>query len=123
MGDIVIFGLPVAIGTMVYQAILFTVLFWILKKKFLGKVVDIMEKRKKTIENQLETSEKYRKEGELYLQNQLELLEKAKFEARDIIRNSQREAHLIVQEAKDEAAAIRAQSFKDALEKRKRDAG
>jgi F-type H+-transporting ATPase subunit b len=123
MGDVVILGMPIALGTMVYQAVLFTILFWILKKKVLVKVVAIMDKRKETIENQLVTSEKYRKEGEIYLQNQMELLEKARFEAREILRNSQREAFNIVKQAKDEAAAIRTQSYKDALEKRKRDAG
>lgn len=123
MGDVVILGMPIALGTMVYQAVLFTILFWILKKKVLVKVVAIMDKRKETIENQLATSEKYRKEGEIYLQNQMELLEKARFEAREIIRNSQKEAFNIVKQAKDEAAAIRTQSYKDAIEKRKRDAG
>lgn len=123
MGDVVILGLPVALGTMVYQAILFTILFWVLKKKVLGKVVAIMEKRKQTIEKQLATSETYRKEGEIYLQQQIELLEKAKIESREIIRNGQKEAFNIVKAAKDEAAAIRTQSYKDAIAKRKRDAG
>lgn len=123
MGDVVIFGLPVALGTMIYQALLFTVLFWLMKKFVLNKVVAVMEKRKQAIAQQLNLAERYRKEGELTLKTQQELLEKARFEARDIIRKGEKEAQEILKEAKNEAALIHSDAYKQAVQIRKRDAG
>ena len=60
MGDITIFGLPVSLGTMIYQAIIFTVLVFILKKLVFKKIVGVMESRKSHIENQLQLTEQYR---------------------------------------------------------------
>ncbi|MEW8988102.1 MAG: ATP synthase F0 subunit B, partial [Bacillus sp. (in: firmicutes)] len=75
MGDFEIFGMPVSLGTMIYQAILFTVLIFILKNKLLNKVVEAMEKRRDTIENELNLAETYKLEAEANMMRQRELTE------------------------------------------------
>lgn len=106
MGDFYVFGLPVSLGTMVYQAAIFTVLVFLLKKFVFKKLVAIMESRKEYIENQLQLSEKYRLEAEKALEDQTKLLKEARKEAIAIINHGELEAKLIIKDAKEEAAKI-----------------
>ena len=63
LGDITLFGLPISLGTMVYQAIIFTVLVFILKKLVFKRLVGVMNSRKIHIENQLQLTEQYKQEA------------------------------------------------------------
>lgn len=123
MGDFTIFGLPVSLGTMIYQASIFTVLVLLLKKFVFKKLVNIMESRKQYIASQLQLSEKYKSDAEemLALQNQelhearkqaIEILKHSEIEADLIIKDAKEEARMILQEARDEAALIRSQLFR-----------
>jgi F-type H+-transporting ATPase subunit b len=60
LGDLTLFGLPISLGTMLYQAVIFTVLVFILKKFVFKKLVDILEKRKQHIDDQLQLTEQYK---------------------------------------------------------------
>lgn len=73
MGDISIFGIPISLGTMIYQAVIFTILIYILKNKYLSKLLDALEKRRETIQNKLMLAESYKKEAEEELRKQREL--------------------------------------------------
>ncbi|WP_147533421.1 ATP synthase F0 subunit B [Bacillus marasmi] len=120
MGDFEIFGMPVSLGTMIYQAILFTVLIFILKNKLLNKVVEAMEKRRDTIENELNLAETYKLEAEANMMRQRELTEQATHEARKTIAAGRAEATSIVKEARKEALMIRTQAFNDGHPKKKK---
>lgn len=120
MGDFEIFGMPVSLGTMIYQAVLFTVLIFILKNKMLNKVVEAMEKRRNTIENELNLAETYKMEAEADMMRQRELTEQATQEARKIIAKGREEAATVVKEARKEALMIRTQAFDDGRPKKKK---
>lgn len=111
MGDFQVFGLPVSLGTMMYQAILFTILVFVLKRFFLKKIVNVMENRRKAIEEQLILAESYKAEAERKLCEQQELLEQAEHEAKHLVTNSRQEASQIVKAAKKEAMFIRSESY------------
>lgn len=106
MGDLSIFGLPVSLGTMIYQAAIFTILVFSLKKWVMSKLVTMMEMRKEYIENQLQLSEKYKIEAEKALETQNELLKEARKQAIAILNHSKSEANLIIKDANEEAAQI-----------------
>ena len=112
MGDITLFGLPISLGTMIYQASIFTILVFILKKFVLTKLVDILDKRKKYIENQLKLTEKCKDDAKVNLEASERILKQARIEAREIIKHSENQAKLLIQDAKEEAKLIK----KDAKE-------
>lgn len=120
MGDFEIFGMPVSLGTMIYQAILFTILIFILKRKMLGKVVEAMENRRDTIENELKLAESFKQEAEANMIKQRELTEEATIEGRKIIAKARAEAGNIVKEARKEALLIRTQAYDDGRPKKVR---
>jgi F-type H+-transporting ATPase subunit b len=106
LGDITLFGLPISLGTMIYQAIIFTVLVFILKKLVFKKLVGILESRKKHIENQLLLTEQYKLEAEKNLELSVEALNQARRDARAIMKHSENEAKLMIMDAKAEAKEI-----------------
>jgi F-type H+-transporting ATPase subunit b len=112
LGDITLFGLPISLGTMMYQALIFTVLVFILKKLVFKKVVAILEKRKQHIENQLQLTEQYKLEAERNLELSAVVLNQARKDAREIMHYSENEARLMIMNAKAEAREI----LKDAKE-------
>ena len=111
MGDFEVFGLPVSLGTMIYQAILFTVLVYILKRFFLKKIVNVMEKRRNSIAEQLQSAAAYKLEAEKKLLEQKELLNLAEHEAKLLVSKSRQEAAQILKAAKKEAMVIRSEAF------------
>jgi F-type H+-transporting ATPase subunit b len=111
MADFEVFGLPVSLGTMIYQVILFTVLVFILKRFFLKKIVNVMEKRRRAIEGQLKLAESYTAEAERKLLEQQELLEHAQHEAKRLVAKSRQEAAQIIKAAKKEAMIIRSEAY------------
>jgi F0F1-type ATP synthase membrane subunit b/b' len=106
LGDITILGLPISLGTMIYQAVIFTVLVLILKKLVFKKLVAILENRKHHIQNQLQLTEEYKLEAEKNLEMSEQVLKQAKIDAREIRRHTENEAKLIIQSAKEEARRI-----------------
>lgn len=120
MGDFEIFGMPVSLGTMIYQAVLFTVLIVILKNKLLNKAVEAMEKRRDTIDNELKLAESYRLEAEANMMKQRELTEQATHQAQKTIAAGRAEASNIVKEARKEALMIRTQAYNDGQPKKKK---
>lgn len=115
LGDFTIFGLPVSLGTMLYQAFIFTILTFLLKKFVLQKLVKIIETRKLHIENQLQIAEKSKQEAAQTLETSNLTLKQARKTARDILENSESEAELIIQDAKAEAKRIIKEAKEEAI--------
>jgi F0F1-type ATP synthase membrane subunit b/b' len=115
LGDFSLFGLPVSLGTMIYQAIIFTILVFILKKLVFKKMVDILEKRKLHIEKQLLLTEQYKQEAKQNLEASKDVLKQAKKEAREIRTYSENEAKLLIHDAKEEAKDIVKKAKEDTL--------
>jgi F-type H+-transporting ATPase subunit b len=106
LGDITLLGLPISLGTMLYQAILFTVLVFILKKLVFKKLAKILEDRKQHIENQLQLTEKYNSDAGKNFETSESILKQARKDAREIMQNGENEAKLIISNAKDEARQL-----------------
>ena len=106
MGDLTLFGLPISLGTMAYQALIFTVLVFILKKLVFKKLVSVLDSRKQHIENQLQLTEQYKREAEKNLEHSVEVLNQARRDAREIMKHSENEAKLMINDAKLEAKEI-----------------
>lgn len=115
MGDFQILGIPISLGTMIYQAAIFTVLVLLLKKFVFKKLVNVMETRKQYIERQLQLSEQYKHQAEKVLEDQTDLLKLARKQAINILNHSQEEANMIVNDAKKEAGKILKEAKKQAL--------
>jgi len=111
MGEFEIFGMKVSLGTMIYQATLFTILIFILKKKFLEKLVTAMENRRESIENQLKLVEELKKEAESEIMKQREISKKSNYEAKILISKAQDEAVQIIKTARNEAYMIRREAY------------
>lgn len=118
MGDIEILGMPISLGTMIYQAILFTVLIFILKNKFMGKIVEAMENRRESIENELKLAETYKLDAESNMMKQREITEEALRQAKEIIAKGRQEASNVVKEARKDALLIRTQAHEDSRAKK-----
>jgi F-type H+-transporting ATPase subunit b len=118
LGDITLFGLPISLGTMIYQALIFTVLVFILKKLVFKKLVGVLDKRKQHIENQLQLTEQYKLEAEKNLELSVEILNQARQDAREIMKHSEREAHLMIMDAKAEAKEILKEVKEDSFRSR-----
>lgn len=113
MGDITILGIPVALGTMIYQALIFTILFWLLHKLCLTKIVGALENRKNHIASQLQMTEQYKREAEQKLKEQDELLEKTRQDVLEMRKNCKKETDLILKNARDEAYEIRTKAYEE----------
>ncbi|MFF2446308.1 ATP synthase F0 subunit B [Neobacillus sp. NPDC058068] len=120
MGDITLFGIPISFGTMIYQAIIFTVLVFILKKLVFKKLVNILDNRRQHIENQLQLTEKYKLEAEKNLKASETILKHARTDSREIRKHCENEAKLILQEAKDKAKQILKEAKDEAFLSRSR---
>lgn len=118
MGDITLFGIPISIGTMIYQAFIFTILVFILKKLVFKKLVSVMENRKQHIEKQLLLTEQYKLETEENLKSSTEILNQARKDAREIMQHSENEAKLMISAAKKEAKEILHEAKEEAFRSR-----
>jgi F-type H+-transporting ATPase subunit b len=106
LGDLTLFGIPISLGTMIYQAFIFTVLVFILKKLIFKKIVNILDKRKQHIENQLQLTEQYKLDAARNLETSEDVLKQARIDAREIMKHCDNEAKLIISEAKEKATQI-----------------
>lgn len=101
-----LFGLPISLGTMIYQAFIFTVLTFLLKRYVYQKLVNIMETRKLHIEKQLQIAEKANFEAKQKLEETNVTLKQARQTAKEILEHSESEGEHILHEAKVEAKRI-----------------
>lgn len=95
------------LGTMLFQLGAFLILALLVSKFGSRPILNMMKKRQDHIENQIVSAEKNRKEAEVLLQQQKELLEQARIEAKEMIERAKRqkeeEAKKIVAQAEKRA--------------------
>jgi F-type H+-transporting ATPase subunit b len=120
LGDLTLFGLPISLGTMIYQAVIFTVLVFILKKLVFKKLVDVLDKRKQHIEEQLQLTEQNKLDAAKNLENSEDILKQARLDSREILKHSENEATFIINEAKNKAKQILKDANEEAFHARTR---
>jgi F-type H+-transporting ATPase subunit b len=124
VGDLVIFGLHVQLGTMLFQLVAFIILLLLLRKFALKPLLSVMQKRQEHIENELRAAEKSRAEAEKLIREQQEAIVAARQDAQQIIERakaiSNKEAAEIIEAARKEAERVRDQALAEI--KREREA-
>lgn len=95
----------------VFAIIAFLILYLLLNKYAFGPLVDIMEKRRQLIAEQVGSADKNRQEAEKLVSEQKEAFQEARKEAYDLIeeaRNtSNKQAETIISQAKEEASRLK----------------
>jgi len=105
------------IPTMLFSLLAFLFLMFFMSRFFLKPVLQLMEKRKNYIQKQLQEAEETNKKALMILDEQKELLLKAKEEAKNIIQQAKvekgKEAEKIIADAKNKAEEILERSLKE----------
>ena len=86
------------------QGLTFLVLFFLIKKFALGKIVNTLEERRKTIEGSLDKAEELSKKNEDAEKRVGELLSQARKDAEEVMNKGQEEAVTIVNTAEEKAS-------------------
>jgi F-type H+-transporting ATPase subunit b len=87
------------------QGVTFLILVWLLKKFAFGKIVDVLEQRRKAVEESIDHAEALKKQNEEAEKRVSALLHDARSQAEDIIGKSHEEAGAVLQEAQDKAVS------------------
>lgn len=88
----------------VIQGVTFLIFILIIKKFALGKIVNVLEERRKTIEGSLDKAEALTKQNEEAENRVNELLQQARKDSEIVIAKGQEEAGSIIKEAQDTAS-------------------
>jgi F-type H+-transporting ATPase subunit b len=103
--------------TFVIQLIAFAFLYWFLSKKAFGPLMGIMEKRRQTIQEQLDSASTNRQDAERLIEEQKQALQQARKEAYDIIEQARltgsRQADEIVEAARNESGRLKDEAIRD----------
>lgn len=99
------------------QATTFLVLFWVVKKFALGKIVHTLDTRRKTIEKGVLLGIEMQSEKEKLDKTVSEALHRAREQADQLLANAQAEGKQIVKEATDEASQKAKQLIEEASQK------
>ncbi len=90
-------------GLMIWTIISFLIFLFLMGRFAIGPILDMLEKRKKTIEENLSKAEEARQEAERLFAEYQAQLEKAKLEAQAIIEEGRKVGEKIKAEALEEA--------------------
>ena len=109
----------------VFAIVSFLILLWLLSKYAFGPLMNIMEKRRERVLNELTTAEQSRKEAEQFLAEQRQALENVREEAAKILEqartSSAKQAEEIIAQASAEAARLKQEALRE-IENEKRKA-
>ena len=103
-------------GTLIVQIIVFLALIWFLKRFLWGRLIGIMDERRKRIADGIAAAEKGQRELEQAEARAEEAIEEARRRATEIIDNSNRRGREIIEAARSEAEAERARELDRARE-------
>ncbi|WP_105957132.1 F0F1 ATP synthase subunit B [Apilactobacillus quenuiae] len=112
-----------AIGNIIFTAIVFIVLMALIKHYAWKPLSDVMAKRADKISNDISSAEKSRKDAEELAKKREVALSKSRDDANDIINNAkdsaQKQSEQIVSEARNDAQSVKASAQKDIEQERK----
>lgn len=104
-------------STFIIQLIAFALLFWFLQKKAFGPLMGIMEKRRQTVQEQMDSAQANRADAERLIEEQKQALQQARKEAHDIIEQAKltgsRQADEIVLAARSESGRLKEEAVRD----------
>lgn len=98
------------LGTMLFQLGAFIILVLLVSKFASKPIITMMQKRQDHIKNEIKSAEENRKEAEGFLQQQKEILEQTRLEAKEMIerakRQKEKEAEEIISQARNQAEQL-----------------
>lgn len=101
----------------VFAIIAFLILYWLLNKFAFGPLFGMMEKRREMIQSQIQSADSDRQEAEKLIAEQRQAIQEARKEAHEIIEQARqmsvKQAEEIVQAARDESNRIKEEAIKD----------
>lgn len=101
----------------VIQLVAFAILFLLLQRFAFKPLFGIMEKRRQTVLEQMESAQKNRAEADQYIEEQKQALQQARKEAHDIIEQAKttgsRQADDILLSARNEAARLKEEAVRE----------
>ncbi|KPV55534.1 ATP synthase F0F1 subunit B [Paenibacillus sp. A3] len=101
----------------VFAIVAFLILYWLLNKYAFGPLMGIMEARKRMLAEQIESTDKNRREAEQLLTEQKQAMQDVRKEAHEIIEQarkvSAKQGEEIVEQAKSEAARLKNEALQD----------
>jgi F-type H+-transporting ATPase subunit b len=104
-------------STFIIQLVAFALLFWFLQKKAFGPLMGIMEKRRQTVQEQLDSAQLNRVDAERLIEEQKQALQQARKEAHDIIEQAKitgsKQADEIVLAARSESGRLKDEAVRD----------
>jgi F-type H+-transporting ATPase subunit b len=106
---------------LVAQIVNFLIIFWILKKFLYKKVLDVLKKRKITIEEGLKQAEEARVKLEKVLLEEKDILKKAQISAKEIVEDAKKESNELSKELSDKAKEQTDKMIMDAKDQIKRE--
>ncbi|MFC4769519.1 F0F1 ATP synthase subunit B [Effusibacillus consociatus] len=109
--------MAIELGTMLFQLVVFLILFLFLRKYAFGPLMKTMKDRQQYIENQIATAEQNRQEAEKLAKQHQEAIQAAKKEAAELLENARRtgdkQAAEILAAAEAEAKRIKDEAVAD----------
>jgi F-type H+-transporting ATPase subunit b len=96
-----------ALGLMIWTLALFFFTMWVLSKVAFPRIQEALEKRATTIRDNIEESERQRKEADELLQEYRERLKEAREQADDIMVRARKASEVAIAEARDEGKTRR----------------
>ncbi|MBT9253801.1 MAG: F0F1 ATP synthase subunit B [Brockia lithotrophica] len=116
-GDLTLLGLPVQVGTMLLQLVVFLLLVYLLQRYAWPHVARALEERRERIRADLEEAARQRAEAQALIEEQRRLLDEARAKAEEILRRSERiaeeERERMLEEARQAVEKIRADAQAD----------
>ncbi len=101
----------------VFAMVAFLILYWLLNKYAFGPLMGIMEARKRMLAEQIESTDKNRRDAEQLLAEQKQAMQDVRKEAHEIIEQarkvSAKQGEEIVEQAKSEAARLKNEALQD----------
>lgn|SRR5690625_2288223 len=110
--------------SIVFAAIAFLILYWLLNKYAFGPLFGVMEQRREQVLNEMQTAEQNRKDSEQYLAEQKEAIQQARQEALQIIEQarvtSTRQSDELLEQAQSETIRMKNEAMKDIENEKKK---
>jgi F-type H+-transporting ATPase subunit b len=101
----------------VFAIVAFLILLWLLSRYAFGPLINVMEKRREQVLNEMASAEQSRKEAEKFLAEQRQAMENVREEAAKILeqarKSSAKQAEEILAKASAEAARLKEEALRD----------
>lgn len=101
---------------LIAQIINFLIVFYILRRFFLKPIIDVLKKRKQTIEEGLKNAERSKRALEEALVKEKEILKRAQKEAQALLQDTKKQSGDIIKRAKEHAQDQADRILKEAKE-------